>query len=202
MTKKQLTSGLPARPAIIISARRGLEKPKIMSIFLETSRLILKTPVLADLDDLYLLQSDPDVMQYVGKGIRTKKEVLKGLTLSIDHQEKHGFSLGSVYEKESGQFVGRAGLIYLAFDDSQPLIEVGYALVKSAWQKGYATELTKALIDWGFQHLTVNKLIGVINPLNERSGRVLEKAGMHFSKSSKYNGLEVLFYEIDKPASK
>ena len=97
-----------------------------MSLFLETKRLILKSPELADFENLYALQSDSDVMQYVGQGVRAHAEVMTGLEKAIAHQEKYGFSLGTVYEKESGDFVGRAGLIYLAYDDTKPDIEVGY----------------------------------------------------------------------------
>jgi ribosomal-protein-alanine N-acetyltransferase len=44
--------------------------------------------------------------------------------LSIHHQAKHGFTFCSVFEKESNNFIGQAGLIHLACDDSQPDVEV------------------------------------------------------------------------------
>lgn len=72
-----------------------------MSIFLETKRLVINTPELSDLDNLYLLQSDSDVMQYIGQGVRTKTEVAEALQIAIQHQQKHGFSVGCVYEKET-----------------------------------------------------------------------------------------------------
>lgn len=139
-----------------------------------------------DLDNLYAMQTDADVMKYIGQGVRTQTEVMDGLEKAIAHQEKHGFSLGCVFEKESGLFVGRAGLIYLAYNDTQPEIEVGYALIKSAWGKAYGIELAKALINWGFQHLNVNKLVGVINPNNEHSRRVLEKLNMNYVGRAHY----------------
>lgn len=169
-----------------------------MSIFLETKRLIINTPELSDFDNLYILQSDPDVMRFIGHGVRTKEVVAESLQVAIHHQQKHGFSLGNVYEKETGTFVGRAGLIYLAFDDTQPEIEVGYALLTPYWNKGYATELTQALIKWGFQHLSVDHLVGVIRPQNDRSRHVLEKSGMKYIKLSLYRDIEVAFYQIDK----
>ena len=169
-----------------------------MSIFLETKRLIINTPELDDFDDLYALQSDADVMKYIGRGVRTQSDVLNGLEKAIMHYDKHGFSLGSVFEKESGEFVGRAGLIHLAYDDAQPEVEVGYALTKSSWNKGYATELTQALIKWAFKHLTIKKIVAVIKPENDRSRRVLEKVGMRYIKRTLYWDNEVALYEIDK----
>ena len=170
-----------------------------MSVLLETKNLIINIPQLADFDNLYALQTDTDVMKYIGQGIRTQSEVMTGLEKAIAHQEKHGFSLGCVFEKESGLFVGRAGLIYLAYDDTQPEIEVGYALTKTAWGKGYGAELAKALINWGFQHLAVSKLVAVINPHNERSRRVLEKVHMNYVGRALYWDNEVALYDIQKP---
>jgi [ribosomal protein S5]-alanine N-acetyltransferase len=170
-----------------------------MSIFLETKRLIINTPESTDFDNLYALQTDADVMQYIGQGVRTSAEVTSGLEKAIAHQKKYGFSLGCVFEKESRVFVGRAGLIYLAYDDTQPDIEVGYALTKAAWCKGYATEIANALINWGFQHLPVTKLVAVINPRNDRSRRVLEKVRMNYVGLAHYWNSEVALYDIHKP---
>lgn len=170
-----------------------------MSTLLETQNLIIKAPQLGDFDHLYALQSDPDVMKYMGNGVRTQNEVMSGLEKALAHQEKHGFSLGCVFEKESSLFVGRAGLIYLAYDDTQPQIEVGYALIQTAWGKGYGVELAQALIQWGFQHLSVNKLVGVINPDNDYSRRVLEQVKMHYVGRSHYWDKEVALYEVHKP---
>lgn len=170
-----------------------------MSIFLETKRLIINTPELIDFDNLFALQSDADVMKYIGQGVRSESQVMLGLEKAITHQEKHGFSLGSIFEKASGVFVGRAGLIYLAYDDTQPNIEVGYALTKNAWNKGYATELTQALITWGFENLSVTKLVAVIHPENERSRRVLEKVNMKYVGRTHYWENEVALYDIYKP---
>lgn len=171
-----------------------------MSVWLETKNLIIKLPQRSDFNELYALQADAEVMKYIGQGVRTQSEVMTGLEKAIAHQEKHGFSLGCVVEKESGLFIGRAGLIYLGYDDTQPEIEVGYALIKTSWGKGYGVELAKALIYWGFQHLTVSKLVAVINPKNEYSRRVLEQAQMRYVGRAHYWGKEVDLFDIHKPS--
>lgn len=169
-----------------------------MNIFLKTERLIIKPSTPEDFDDLYAIQSDPDVMQYVGEGARNIKEVKQSLENIIAHHQKHGFSFGSVFEKTSKLLIGQAGLCYLGNDDSQPEIEVGYRLKKQHWGNGYATELTKALITWGFNNLTVDKLVAVARLENKRSCRVLEKAGMDYVGNTNYLGEEVLKFEIYK----
>lgn len=170
-----------------------------MTILLETKHLIVKAPSRDALEDLYLLLSDADVMRHIGRGPRTREEVREGIEKMIVHHAKHGFSLGNVYEKETGLFVGRAGLVYLAMDDTQPEIEVGYALHKKFWNKGYATELSKAFIQWGFQHLPIKYLVAVTHPENDRSRQVLEKSGMRYIGREDCYDTEVAKYIIYKP---
>lgn len=169
-----------------------------MPLLIETERLTLFTPVEDDFDHLYQLQTDPDVMKYIGHGVRTKEQIHTGLNMAIKHQAKHGYSLGAVYEKSKGIYIGRAGLIHLAYDDTQPDIEIGYALHKAFWQQGYATELALAMVKWGFAHLSVKRLVGVINPSNLASRHVLEKAGMRYVSKDNYYDIEVDRFEIVK----
>ncbi|TAK74600.1 MAG: GNAT family N-acetyltransferase [Gammaproteobacteria bacterium] len=170
-----------------------------MSILLETERLILKTIELSDLDNLVALRSDPEVMKYISQGeIQTKEEVETFMAKAIPYHEKHGLGFCSVFEKESSIFVGQAGLFHLGYDDTRSDIEIGYRLHKKFWGKGYATELAKALIQWGFEHLSIKKLVAVAHPENRGSQRVLEKVGMWYVGKTKYYDNEVLYYEIYK----
>ena len=170
-----------------------------MPIFLETTRLIINPPAMEELENSYMLQSDVDVMEYLGDGVRSKEEVKAWLQKAVRHQEKYGFSIGSIYEKTSGLFVGRAGLAHLDYDDTQPL-EVAYLLTKNSWGKGYATELGQAIIQWAFGNLTFSKLIAHTNSKNVRSRRVLEKIGMRYVKMTREGDQEVVFYEIQNIA--
>jgi GrpB-like predicted nucleotidyltransferase (UPF0157 family) len=171
-----------------------------MNTFLETKRLILKTTELSDLDNLIALRSDPDVMKYIGKNgaVQTKEEVEKFLTTAIEYQKKHGFGFCSVFGKATGAFIGQAGVFHLSFYDEQPEIEIAYRLHKKFWGKGYATELARALIRWGFQHLPNKRLVALIDPENARSRRVLEKAGMYYTGKVIHYNEEVPCYEIYK----
>jgi ribosomal-protein-alanine N-acetyltransferase len=168
------------------------------SIFLETKHLIIKNASQDDYENLCVLQSDPDVMRYIGNGARSPAEVQNALDNAMSHQKKHGFGIGMVFEKNTGLFIGWAGLIYLAYDDTQSEIEVGYMLHKAFWNKGYATELAKAIIKWGFENLPVDKLVAVIIPDNKGSRRVLEKSGMHYIGESVYRNKNVAKFEINK----
>lgn len=171
-----------------------------MSLLLQTPRLLINTPNFNDINHWYALHSDPSVMQYMG-GVQSRKVIQEWLAHDILHYKKHGFSMGSVFKKGNNEFIGRAGLVYLDHDDTQPDIEIGYVLHKKFWGKGYGVELALTLIDWGFTHLTINKLISVTRPENKKSQHLLEKCGMHYVKTTSFHGSDFLLYEIYKRES-
>ncbi len=85
--------------------------------------------------------------------------------------------LGVLRVKESNDFAGFAGLLpcrYLYEDD----YELGFALVPEHWGKGYATEIGKAQISYGFGTFDVRRLLGLAHPQNAASLKALEKIGM------------------------
>jgi RimJ/RimL family protein N-acetyltransferase len=166
-----------------------------MNIFLETERLILRLPSWSDLDNLVALRSDPDVMKYIGDGsTHTKAQVEGFLSFAIPYQEKYGFGFCCVFEKETGEFVGQAGLFHKGFYDEQPDIELAYRLHKKYWGRGYATELAKALICWAFENLQVDKIISAAEPENIASQKVLLKSGFLFLGQQKWREDKELFY--------
>jgi GrpB-like predicted nucleotidyltransferase (UPF0157 family) len=171
-----------------------------MTHFLETKRLILKLVSLADRDQLMGLWLDPIAMKYIGNGlIQEKKDVEQFLNLAIPYQEKYGLGFCSVFEKETDDFIGQAGLFHQGFNDKNPDIEIAYRLHKKYWGKGYATELTKALIHWAFANLKINKIIAGASPENLASQKVLLKSGFIFlGKQKWWDGRELFNYEIYK----
>jgi GrpB-like predicted nucleotidyltransferase (UPF0157 family) len=167
-----------------------------MTTFLETKRLILKLPDYSDFDRIIALRSDPEVMKFIGDGsIQTKARVERFLSIAIPYQEKYGFGFCSVFEKETDEFIGQAGLFHKGFDDKQPDIELAYRLHKKYWNKGYATELAKALVRWAFENLTVDKIVSAAEPENIASQNVLLKSGFLFLGKKKWDGRELFYYE-------
>lgn len=154
-----------------------------MQIVLETKRLMLKPISTSDIDDIFTLRSDPDVMKYIDDGSIWTREIVENWVkfgLGSGYYEKYGLDFFSVFEKETGKFVGQAGLFHVRFDVKSPDIELAYRLHKKYWYQGYATELAKALIEYGFNKLSLPEIIVMVRSENERSRRVLEKAGMYY----------------------
>src|SRR6185503_11559567 len=126
---------------------------------IETQRLILRPFECSDLEALFALNSDPEVMRYIGEGkVLSKEETAIRLTSIIGHWEKHGFGLWAAMHKEQGEFTGFCGLMHL---DNTLEIEVGYRLAKSYWRMGLATEGARASLDYGFDKLKLDRIVAV-----------------------------------------
>jgi predicted Zn-dependent protease len=85
------------------------------------------------------------------------------------------------------------------FDVTQSEIELAYRFHTKFWGKGYATESAKALIEYGFNHLSLSHIIAAAYPENERSRRVLEKCGMLYRGMLDFRGTLMSCYIIYKP---
>lgn len=161
---------------------------------IETPRLRLRQFTPDDLDDLYCLYSSPDLMRYIGKGARTKKEAQTALSSIIKHYE-HGFGMWAVTHKDNGKLIGRCGLCFL---DNTPEVELGYLLEKSYWCKGLATEASHASLKYGFEVVKLDKIVAIAKPENIASRRVMEKVGMKYEKDAYFYNNDVVYYSISR----
>ena len=159
---------------------------------IETARVRLRYLTLEDLDDLFRIYSNPEVMKYVGKGARTKDETLSALVSMIEHW-KHGFGMWAIIHKDSSKFIGRCGLCFL---DNTPEIELGYTLDKPYWNMGLATEASLAILKYGFEQIGLKRIVAIARPENLASQRVMQKVGMKFEKNAHYYNSDVVYYSI------
>ncbi|MFT7589299.1 MAG: ribosomal-protein-alanine N-acetyltransferase [Limisphaerales bacterium] len=74
----------------------------------------------------------------------------------------------------------------------------GYRFHKAYWGKGYATECTRRLLEYGFTELQLNKVVAVSNPENIASHRVLLKAGLERNGNGFYYDHDLFFFELEK----
>ena len=153
-------------------------KPKI---FLETERLILRELLPGDAEDLFVLDSDPEVHKYLGnKPVQSVDECRDIIEFVRSQYSANGIGRWATIEKSSGKFIGWAGLKYFKEEVNQHInfYDVGYRLIKSYWGKGYATEAAIAAVVYGFNVLKAKEIYAMIDSGNGASRRVLEKAGL------------------------
>ncbi|MCX4245376.1 GNAT family N-acetyltransferase [Paraliomyxa miuraensis] len=143
---------------------------------LGTERLVLRRLTSEHLDDLVELDSDPEVMRYIGvtqpnSRERYESELLPRMTAWDD--EPYGFL--AAYEDRS--FVGWFHLRPTVAPD-ESMLELGYRLRHAVWGRGLATEGGRALIRYAFEDLDQPAVDACVDPRNAASIRVLEKCGM------------------------
>lgn len=140
---------------------------------IETERLILRPPRMEDFDAWAEFMDDEVAATFLGG--RTERAVAwRALMTMAGAWALNGFSMFSVVEKRSGDWVGRLGPWR---PEGWPGTEVGWGIARAHWGKGYAVEGAAAAIDWAFDTLGWSDVIHCIDPANANSIRVAEKLG-------------------------
>jgi [ribosomal protein S5]-alanine N-acetyltransferase len=163
---------------------------------LTTERLHLRPFKLADQVAIHAVYADPEVMRFVGHGAhRTMAETASALRTYGEVLERRGYSFLAVTERAGGALIGDAGLHPLG--GIGPDVELGYTLARSAWGKGYATEVGRALVEYAFEVLRVPRVVAQVEPGNTASRHVLAKLGMSERETRTAYGRPHLLYSIE-----
>ena len=149
---------------------------------IETDRLIIRSIQETDLESLAELWIDPDVTYYMG-GQRNHEEVLKSLEDDVQANHKPTFNLWPVIEKGTNQIIGDCGIIEKKVEGKNEY-EIVYVLAKSAWGKGFATEVAISIRDYAFKQLGLKRIIALIDPNNSSSERVAVKIGLRYERDT------------------
>ena len=163
---------------------------------METERLRLRPPAEDDLAEHHAqLGSDPGVpWDRRARTLKRSEEVLRG---RIRHWREHGFGFWMVEWRDSGDFLGEAGLQHF---DGGSEVEVGYYLTRRAWGRGVATEAGAAALEFGFRTLGLERIVAVVRPENEGSKRVLTKLGLRFFAIEDHYGIRgTEVWALDRP---
>lgn len=159
---------------------------------IETARLRLRMFLPSDVDEFAALLADPDVMRYVEDSKPKDRAVAeKALTSIIDFWRRHGFGRWAIEEKATREFIGFGGLRSLL-----GVPELVYHFARAHWGKGFATEMGRASLRYGFEVRRFARIVAIAKPPNTASIHVMEKLGMHFEMHTSYYDIEVVQYAI------
>lgn len=160
---------------------------------LKSARLTLRPYTLSDFDDLYDIQSRPEVTRYLLFGARDRGQVRESLQERIQAAtlEDEGDNLTlAVVLPETGTVIGDVVLFWTNREHRQG--EIGYIFHPDHGGKGYATEATQVMLRLGFEELGLHRIVGRLNGRNTASARVLERLGMrreaHFVQNQTVKG--------------
>lgn len=121
------------------------------------------------------MHADAALMATMG-GTRDATASRRYVEHNMLHWAEHGYGMYVLSERDSGALAGRAGL-KLALSGKIERIEIAYAFMPTCWGRGYASEITRALLALGFERLPVDALSAVAIQANAASLRVMENAG-------------------------
>ena len=119
---------------------------------LETLRLCLRDFTINDLQDLYEIFSDPEVMQHIEPAFDLPQTASFLQSFCIEREPKGAYA---VYLKESSKVIG-----YILFKplDTSEIYEIGWIFNRNYWRQGYASEICTKLIAYAFQEMQIHKI--------------------------------------------
>ena len=171
-----------------------------MKIFTETPRLLLREIIHTDLDNLFEMDSDPEVHRYLGnKPVTTKEEIEKVIEFIRQQYKENGIGRWAMIEKASNNFIGWTGLKFVTetVNNRTNYYDLGYRLNRKFWGKGFATEGAIASLDYGFKELRLKKIIATANIENIASNKIISNLGFELLETFKYEGESTNWYELD-----
>lgn len=152
-------------------ARMSLPTPT-----LHTARLRLRPFEDADAEDLFALMRDPQVLRFWDAPPWTDPARADRFVAGCRQLAEDGSGARVVLERsDDGAFLGWCHLT--GWNPDYRSAGMGYVLARAAWGQGYATEAARAVLDWAFGTLDLNRVQAETDTRNLASARVLEKLG-------------------------
>lgn len=173
-------------------------KPKRMpnEHLLVTANLRLRATRSYDVDNFVTLLTDAEVMKYIGveQGrLPSRQEVVQIVSLAVDAWENRGYGRWSIFERDTGCFVGFCG--FRCEKGNPELISVVH---ERFWGSGYAGEASSAAIDYGFASLGFTKIVANTRPTNIKARSLIDRLGFEFKGVIDFHGVEGASFELLK----
>jgi RimJ/RimL family protein N-acetyltransferase len=163
---------------------------------LTTPRLVLRAFTKEDVDAMYYVLREEDVLRYFPPTDPLPRDRVQKMILGLlKHWDARGYGLWAVESRSTGVLMGRCGLQWLPDTEE---VEVDFILGKAFWGQGFATEAGRASLQYGFEELRFERVAGIVHVENIASQRVLEKLGMALVEQREFFGMECYRYAIER----
>jgi len=162
---------------------------------LTTERLLLRQRHMNDVPAILAMNTDPEVMRFVGDGrMPDQVELEKRTRERVSTDFGVGLGYWSVFARERpDDYLGYVVLSPLPESDD---IEISYGIRRDAWGHGFATEAAGAGLDFAFRLRALSEVVALVYPANLRSQRVIAKLGFEPTGSRHAYGKDMLFYRL------
>ncbi|MBL7704206.1 MAG: GNAT family N-acetyltransferase [Taibaiella sp.] len=172
-----------------------------MSIFITTERLILREITETDENDLFEMDSDPEVHLFIENNPVQSIDTIRSIIAMLKTQyRENGIARWAVVDKATNECIGWCGLKYFdqPLNNHRDFYELGYRFKKKHWGKGFATESSSAVLGYGFKHLAIDTVYAITDPKNLDSKKVLHKLGFEYRETFDYDGDLTDWFELEK----
>jgi [ribosomal protein S5]-alanine N-acetyltransferase len=144
---------------------------------IETRRLVLRSLTVEDAPAVFAIFSDPEVTRYYDVPTMIRLEQARALIVWWSNRIKNRKALrwAITFQGAEDQLVGTCGFSEL--DKPNHLAEIGIDIMRLYWGKGIATEATRAMINFGFRVMQLNRIETWVSVENIGSLKVIRKAG-------------------------
>lgn len=150
---------------------------------LQTERCLIRETTPEDVDDFFRIYSDPEITRYMENlypELEQEKQYIR------DYIEKiytfYEFGVWTVIQRNSGAVIGRAGF---AYREGYEEPELGF-IIGIPWQhQGYAEEVCRAILEYGWERLEFTRVQAMVEPGNEASLRLCKKLGFEAKETVK-----------------
>ncbi len=145
---------------------------------LQTPRLILRDFREEDWRDAHEYSTDPETVKYMPFGPNTEEETKAFVGRAITRQKMSPrvFYDFALVIKLDTKLIGSCSIVVTDAENKEAMI--GYIINRNYWNQGYVTEAARAVVDFGFEHMGLHRIIASCDPANTGSYRVMEKVGM------------------------
>lgn len=169
-----------------------------MKVFVETDRLLLREILPNDAEDLFEMDSDPLVHQYLGnnplKDISASRSIIEMVRKQYND---YGIGRWAIVLKETNEMIGWAGLKFeTSLAEKGNYYDLGYRLKQKHWNKGFASEAAKASLSFGFENLKLTKINAAAHVDNLASNKIIQNIGFKFIDQFHWQDELCNWYEI------
>lgn len=159
---------------------------------IKTERLLLRRLKKDDVNEIFSLRSNEEVMKYIDKeraaSLKDAEIFINLINGSADSNT--GITWAIELKQNPGKMIGSIGFWRLIKEHFRA--EIGYMLHPDFWRKGIMKEALVAVIDFGFNEIKLHSIEAQINPGNTASARILESFGFvkeaHFKENYFFEG--------------
>jgi RimJ/RimL family protein N-acetyltransferase len=169
---------------------------------INTERLFLRKHELQDTESVFLLRTDPAVVQFIHGVPASREEAWNRLLRYAGHWDLLGFGMFAVFERATNQFIGEVGLADFQRglgDNFDGMPEAAWLLQGSSHGKGFALEAMTAALRWFDEQSFSSRIVCMIDPRNTASIRLAEKLEFIYNGEGFYKNNIINKYERLRP---